>query len=94
MSPKSQAIVGFLANLIALYEGERRDDVWCARSLADGTLIFPVDETDWDEERGTVRVWWQGDAQRGIETDDSNIVKQPIRSACIAVADKATIVAI
>lgn len=73
MSPKSQAIVGFLANLMPLYEGERREDVWCARSLADGTLIFPVDETGWDEERGTVRVWWQGDAQREIETDGEHI---------------------
>lgn len=73
MSPKSQAIVGFLANLMPLYAGERRDGVWCARSLADGTLIFPVDETDWDEERGTVRVWWQGDPQRETKADGDNI---------------------
>lgn len=74
MSPKSQAIVGFLVNLMPLYEGERHDDHWCARSLADGTLIFPVDESGWDEERGTVRVWWQGDSQRETETDGDNIV--------------------
>jgi len=73
VSPKSQAIVGFLASLLPLYEGERRDNVWCARSLADGTLIFPVDETGWDEERGIVRVWWQGDPQREMETDGDNI---------------------
>lgn len=73
MSPKSQAIVGFLANLTPLYAGERRDNVWCVRSLADGTLIFPVDETGWDEERGTVRVWWQGDPQRETKTDGDNI---------------------
>lgn len=69
MSPKSQAIVRFLANLLPLYDGERYDDLWCARSMADGTLIFPVDESDWDEERGTVRVWWQGDPQRETEAD-------------------------
>lgn len=73
MSPKSQAIVDFLANLMPLYDGERRDDAWCARSLSDGTLIFPVDEAGWDEERGTVRIWWQGDPQREIETDGNYI---------------------
>ena len=61
---KSAAVVGFLANLMPLYTHEDRDGVWCARSLHDGTLILPVDESDWDEERGTVQVWWQGDPVR------------------------------
>lgn len=61
---KSAAIVGFLANLLPLYTGEGRAGIGCARSLHDGTLIFPVDESGWDEERGTVRVHWQGDPQR------------------------------
>jgi hypothetical protein len=64
MSVKSEAIVCFIANLMPLYNGESHDGLWCARSLADGTLIFPVDESDWDEERGTVKLWWQGDAKR------------------------------
>jgi hypothetical protein len=64
MSSKSEAVVRFIANLMPLYDGESRDDLQCARSLTDGTLIFPVDESDWDEERGTVKVWWQGDSKR------------------------------
>lgn len=71
---KSAAVVGFLANLMPLYTPEDRDGVWCARSLQDGTLILPVDESDWDEQRGTVRVHWQGDAGRGSEVDGSHIV--------------------
>lgn len=56
MNNKSTAIVSFLANLMPLYTHEGRAGVWCARSLQDGTLILPVDESDWDEESGSVRV--------------------------------------
>lgn len=77
MTSKSAAIVGFIANLMPLYEGERVDDFWCARSLTDGTLILPVDEAsagvDGTEEDGWVRVRWQGDPGREIETGGSNI---------------------
>jgi len=66
---KSAAIVGFLANLLPLYTGEQRDGTWCARSLHDGTLVLPVDESEWDEERGTVCVHWQGDSQRETLVD-------------------------
>ena len=69
MTGKSAAIVGFLANLLPLYDGERLDGLWCARSLQDGTLILSVDESEWDEERGTVRVRWQGDSQREALVD-------------------------
>lgn len=70
---KSGAVVGFLGSLMPLYTQEDRDGVWCARSLQDGTLILPVDETDWDEERGTVRVLWQGDPQREALVDGDQI---------------------
>ena len=70
---KSAAVVGFLANLMPLYTPEERDGVWCARSLQDGTLILPVDESEWDEERGTVRVHWQGDALRESLVDGDQI---------------------
>ena len=69
MSDKSKAVVAFLANLIPLYCPEQVDGAWCARSLHDGTLIMPVDESDWDEPVGTVRVRWQGDAAREHEAD-------------------------
>lgn len=70
---KSASLVGFLANLMPLYTHEARDSVWCARSLHDGTLILPVDESDWDEERGTVRVHWQGDPARESLVDGEQI---------------------
>ncbi|MBS7455711.1 hypothetical protein [Coralloluteibacterium stylophorae] len=70
---RSAAVVGFLANLMPLYVGEECDGLWCARSLQDGTLILPVDESEWDEERGTVRVLWQGDVARASEVDGGDI---------------------
>lgn len=70
---KSAAVVGFLASLAPLYTHEERDGVWCARSLQDGTLLVPVDESDWDEERGTVRLHWRGDPMRSTEVDGEHI---------------------
>jgi hypothetical protein len=70
---KSAAVVGFLANLMPLYAYENRDGIGCARSLHDGTLIWPVDESDWDEERGAVRVHWQGDPLRESLVDGDQI---------------------
>lgn len=72
MTGKSAAIVSFLANLLPLYDSERLDGLWCARSLHDGTLILPVDESEWDERR-TVRVRWQGDSQRETLVDGEYI---------------------
>ena len=66
-------MVGFLANLMPLYTPEESDGIWCARSLQDGTLILPVDESEWDEERGTVRVHWQGDPARESLVDGDQI---------------------
>lgn len=71
---KSAAVVNFLANLMPLYTPEQRDGLWCARSLQDGTLVLPVDETDRDEERGTVRVLWQGEPTRACEIDGPDLV--------------------
>ena len=73
MSSKSVAVVRFIGSLMPLYDDEGHDGVWCARSLTDGTLIFLVDESDWDEERGTVRVWWQGDPQREMLADGAQL---------------------
>lgn len=70
---KSTAVVSFLANLLPLYTHEDHDGIWCARSLHDGTLMLPVDESGWDEERGSVRVYWQGDPQRETEVDGAEL---------------------
>lgn len=67
MSGKSEAIVRFIANLMPLYQGEQHDGEWCARSLTDGTLILPVDESANEEEEGWLRVRWQGDPVREQE---------------------------
>ena len=64
MEGKSAAIVRFIANLMPLYDGEKVGEAWAARSLQDGTLLLPVDESEWDEELGTVLVRWQGDPAR------------------------------
>lgn len=64
MSGKSEAVVSFIGNLLPLYDSMQCEGIWCARSMQDGTLILPVDESEWDEERGTVRVRWQGDPLR------------------------------
>lgn len=71
---KSAAVVSFLSNLAPLYSHEDRDGVWCARNLQDGSLILPVDETDWDEERGMVLVHWQGDPSRYSEVSGENLM--------------------
>jgi hypothetical protein len=61
---RSAAIVAFLGNLTPLYVHERVGAVRSARSLHDGTLILPVDESECEEERGEVLVHWQGDPAR------------------------------
>ena len=69
MKGKSVEVVRFLANLMPLYDGEQHGALWCARSLHDGTLIAPIDESEWDEERGRVRVHWHGDPARECEVE-------------------------
>ena len=59
----SAAVVDFIAGLMPLYDGERLDRVWCARSLEDGTLMIPLPAAeDDDPDNAFVRVRWQGTA--------------------------------
>lgn len=60
----SHRIVEFISHLLPLYVEEEVAGVWCARSLVDGTLILPMDETEEDHENGMVTVHWQGDPSR------------------------------
>jgi len=73
MKSKSEAVVAFLANLAPLYMHEDHDGLGCARSLLDGTLILPTDETECDEERGRVMVRWQGDSARVSEVQGEDL---------------------
>lgn len=70
---RSTAIVAFLGNLMPLYVHERFGAAQCARSLQDGTLILPVDESEWDEEDGEVLVYWQGDPARSTRVHGDRI---------------------
>lgn len=74
MKGKSVEVVRFLANLMPLYDGEQHGALWCARSLHDGTLIAPIDESEWDEERGRVRMHWHGDPARECEVEGELLV--------------------
>ena len=74
----SAAIVQFIDHLHPLYMHEQVNGVWCARSLSEGTLIFPMDEPD-ENENGFVTVHWQGDAAR-------QTVVQGVYIASLAVA--------
>lgn len=74
----SQAIVQFIDHLHPLYIHDEVDGVMCARSLTDGTLIYPIDEGD-EDENGYVTVHWQGDPSR-------QTVVQGVYLASLAVA--------
>lgn len=71
---RSAAVVDFLANLLPLYTSEQLGGIRCARNLQDGSLVLPVDESDWDDERGIVRVQWQGDPARETHVEGEFLV--------------------
>lgn len=73
MKSKSEAVVAFLASLAPVYMHEEHGGLACARSLVDGTLILPIDETEWDDERGRVLVHWQGDSARQSEINGEDL---------------------
>jgi hypothetical protein len=65
-SALSSSIVYFISSLLPLYVSEVHNEVLCARSLSDGTLILPTIE-DEDNENGVVEIHWQGDATRSTK---------------------------
>lgn len=73
----SQSIVNFIASLLPLYTCEMVGDVPCARSLVDGTLVFPVEEPE-GEEQGFVEVHWQGDPARHTEVQGVFLASQVV----------------
>ena|SRR5690606_10445833 len=65
---KSRSVVSFIANLMPSYHGRSLNDVVCAESLDDGTLIIPDQSDELDRhDDGWVFVRWQGDAGRQSE---------------------------
>jgi len=55
---KSKAIVGFIANLMPTYSGEKLGGEWVARDIANGAVISPLDGDPDDDP--WVRVLWPG----------------------------------
>ena len=73
----SQSIVNFISGLLPLYIEEFTEGVWCARSLIDGTLILPLEESE-EYENGMVKVYWQGDSSRETVVPGEYIASQAI----------------
>jgi hypothetical protein len=78
MSTQSEAIVGFIANLLPLYTGQDIDGCWCAVSLTDGTVVAPVTQARDEDEDDWVVVYWQGDRSRRTEVQGSLIAGQAV----------------
>ncbi len=59
----SEAFVNFISKLTPLYVQEMHDGTSCARSLRDGMLIRPIDESEEDAD-GRVEILWQAEPAR------------------------------
>lgn len=73
-------VVDFISKLLPIYTFEQQNDITCARSLMDGTLIHPHIEGDNDPNLKDninfqyfsdehVTVYWQGDLNRKTEVN-------------------------
>lgn len=80
MEGSSQRYIDFIANLIPLYQHEAANDLSCARSLRDGTLLLPRHDLDENSGDDWIVVWWQGDPMRASDM-------QAFQLASIAVVD-------
>jgi hypothetical protein len=78
--PTKYRVVDFISKLLPIYTFEQQNDITCARSLIDGTLIHPHVEGDVDPEVKNlvdfkyysdehVTVYWQGDLNRKTEVN-------------------------
>ncbi|ALN18765.1 hypothetical protein HN51_11185 [Ectopseudomonas mendocina] len=69
MNFSGRRTVHFLGNLIPLLTHDYVENIACARSLHDGTLIRPMeaaDQFDRDSDEW-VTIWWQGDRNRSSD---------------------------
>jgi hypothetical protein len=67
MPKSSDRYVTFISNLSPLYHHERVNNMWCARSLRDGTLLLPQRDIDESLDDDWITVWWQGDPSRATD---------------------------
>lgn len=69
----SQRYVNFIGSLLPLYQQEQISELWCARSLRDGTLLLPQLQIDDRQDDHWITVWWQGDRNRASEVDGTQM---------------------
>lgn len=71
---KSELVVSFIANLMPSYQFRVVNDVACAESLDDGTMIVPVLDEQTDAVGDAwVSVRWQGDPGRQTEVQADSV---------------------
>lgn len=74
-TPTKYRVVNFISGLRPIYTFEIQNNITCARSLIDGTLIHPHVEQDNNPESedyygdDMVSVYWQGDLSRKTEVN-------------------------
>ncbi|MBT8767334.1 hypothetical protein [Metapseudomonas boanensis] len=73
MGQSSQRYVNFIANLMPLYQHEEVNNLWCARSLRDGTILLPQHDIDDSLDDDWITVWWQGNPERACEVDGTQL---------------------
>lgn len=69
--------INFIANLMPLYQGEWHGDLYCARSLRDGTLLLPHQDDEGGRE-DLITVWWQGDSSRSADAIASMVASNAV----------------
>ena len=73
MDQSSQRYVDFIGSLMPLYQQEQVNQLWCTRSLRDGTLLLPQLDIDESLDNHWITVWWQGDSQRTSDIDGTQL---------------------
>lgn len=73
METKSELIISFMTKLSPVFITEPYGGWEKAISISDGTTYSAVDESEFEEERGLVRVCWQGDVARQVELDGEDV---------------------
>ena len=77
MTRTNSSHINFIANLMPLYQGEWHGDLYCARSLRDGTLLLPHQDDDSENEE-FITIWWQGDSSRSADVMASMVASNAV----------------
>jgi len=71
---KSERVVSFISNLVPSYQSRLINEVACAESLDDGTLIIPIIDEQADAVGDAwVSIRWQGDPARQAEVQADSV---------------------